>query len=276
MLEKTAVSAESFAIIIPARFASTRFPAKPLAPLRGATGVSKTLVRRSWECASSVEGSAGVWVATDDERIAEEVRSFGGQVVMTSADCENGTARCADAISRLGDVADIIVNLQGDAPLSPASVVSRLVDRLASGGSGAVMATPAVRCSRSVYEHLIRDQAAGKVGGTTVVFDRNHRALYFSKSVIPYLPSASATGEFPPVHLHLGIYAYRPDALREYAAATPSEIEQLEGLEQLRFLDLGLPVAVEPLEPLEWDSIELNNPSDTEVIEAVLRQRGIE
>lgn len=270
------MGAESFAIIIPARYASTRFPAKPLAPLRGATGVSKTLIQRSWECATSVEGSVGVWVATDDERIADEVRSFGGQVVMTSPDCENGTVRCADAVSRLGEVADIVVNLQGDAPLSPSFVVRRLVARLVSGGNGAVMATPAVRCSQSVYDHLMSDQAAGKVGGTTVVFDRNHRALYFSKRVIPYLPAGNATGDLPPVHLHLGIYAYRPAALREYAAAKPSEIEQLEGLEQLRFLDLGLPVAIEPLDPLEWDSIELNNPSDTEVIEAVLRQRGIE
>lgn len=268
--------AESFAIIIPARYASTRFPAKPLAPLRGATGVSKTLIRRSWECARTVEGSVDVWVATDDERIAEEVRSFGGQVVMTSPECENGTARCADAIARLGDVADIVVNLQGDAPLSPTFVVQRLVNRLASDPSGAVMATPAVRCSRSVYDHLLGDQAAGKVGGTTVVFDRDLRALYFSKAVIPYLPKAAALQEYPPVHLHLGLYAYRPEALREYAAAQPSEIEQLEGLEQLRFLELGLPVAIEPLDPLEWDSIELNNPSDTDIIEAVLRQRGIE
>lgn len=270
------MSAESFAIIIPARYASTRFPAKPLAPLRGATGLSKSLIQRSWECARGVEGSNGVWVATDDERIADEVRSFGGEVVMTSPECENGTVRCADAIARLGDVADIIVNLQGDAPLSPAFVVRRLVDRLAGDAKGAVMATPAVRCSRSVYDHLIGDQAAGKVGGTTVVFDRNYRALYFSKAVIPYLPNTAAQQDHPPVHLHLGLYAYRPEALRAYAAARPSEMEQLEGLEQLRFLDLGLPVAVEPLDPLEWDSIELNNPSDTEVIEAVLRQRGIE
>lgn len=267
--------AERFAIIIPARFASTRFPAKPLAPLRGATGIAKTLIQRSWECARSIEGSVGLWVATDDERIAEEVRRFGGQVVMTSPDCENGTARCADAIDQLGDVADIIVNLQGDAPLSPTFVVQRLVDRLASNGNDAVMATPAVRCSRSVYDHLLKDQADGKVGGTTVVFDRNHRALYFSKTVIPHLPESMAQEERPPVHLHLGLYAYRPEALRKYSAAEPSEVELLEGLEQLRFLDLGLPVAIEQLDPLEWDSIELNNPSDVPVIERILSERGI-
>lgn len=270
------MAGESFAIIIPARYSSTRFPAKPLSLLRGATGIAKTLIHRSWECARQVEGCVGIWVATDDERIAQEVRSFGGQVVMTSPECENGTVRCADALAKLGDVADIIVNLQGDAPLSPHFVVGRLVSRLGSGQSGAAMATPAVRCSQSVYRHLIGDQSAGRVGGTTVVFDRNGRALYFSKAVIPHLPAAEAEQESPPVHLHLGLYAYRPEALRQYAQARPSAIEQLEGLEQLRFLDLGLPVAIEPLDPLDWDSIELNNPSDTGIIEAVLRERGIE
>jgi 3-deoxy-manno-octulosonate cytidylyltransferase (CMP-KDO synthetase) len=215
-------------------------------------------------------------VATEDDRIAHEVRSIGGQVVMTSPDCENGTARCAEAIEQLGDVADTIVNLQGDAPLSPSFVVGRLVDRLTSDRSGAVMATPAVRCSQSVYSHLMADQAAGRVGGTSVVFDRNGHALYFSKSVIPHLPTAAAEENFPPVHLHLGLYAYRPEALRQYARSEASAIELLEGLEQLRFLDLGLPIAVEPIDALEWDSIELNNPSDIPVIEAVLKARGIE
>lgn len=266
----------SFAIIIPARFASTRFPGKPLVELRGSTGVAKTLIRRSWECARSVPGAVGVWVATDDDRIAAEVESFGGQIIMTSPDCANGTERCADAVAKLGDIAEVIVNLQGDAPLSPAFVVNRLVDRLAAENSTAAMATPAVRCSRAVYEHLTTDQAAGRVGGTTVVMDRNGHALYFSKRVLPYLPAAAAAEAFPPVHLHLGLYAYRPEALLRYVAAEPSDLEQLEGLEQLRFLDLGLPIAVVPLDPLEWAAIELNNPSDTPAIEAILRDRGIE
>jgi len=265
----------SFAIIIPARYASSRYPGKPLVPLTGSTNVAKTLIRRSWECASLVPGCTGVWVATDDQRIADEVEGFGGKVVMTSVDCRNGTERCADAVARLGPVADVIVNLQGDAPLSPAFVVEKLVARLTEDPE-AVMATPAVRCSRSVYEHLAADAAQGRVGGTTAVFTRAGRALYFSKRILPYLPATSADGEFVPVHLHLGLYAYRPDALARYNEASPSELETLEGLEQLRFLDLGLPVSVLALDPLSWDSIELNNPSDVEAIERVLAERGIE
>lgn len=269
------MTSSKFAIIIPARFASTRYPGKPLVNLRGANGRPKSLIRRSWECASSVPGCTGVWVATDDERIAAEVKGFGGKVVFTSEDCANGTERCADAISRMDDVPELIVNVQGDAPLSPSWVVNQLVDRLRSD-EAAVMATPAVRCSPSLFEHLRADEAAGRVGGTTVVFTRQSRALYFSKRLIPYLPPSYAGGGGLPIHLHLGMYAYRTAALQAYGDATPSELENLEGLEQLRFLDLGLPVSVVQIEQLNWDSIELNNPSDVPQIERVLADRGID
>jgi 3-deoxy-manno-octulosonate cytidylyltransferase (CMP-KDO synthetase) len=264
----------SFAIIIPARYASTRYPGKPLVPLRGAGGVAKSLIQRSWECATSIAGSAGVWVATDDLRIADEVERFGGSVVMTSPDCANGTERCADAVDKLGDVADVIVNLQGDAPLSPTFVVDQLVKRLGDDPE-AVMATPAVRCSPSVLGHLLADLAEGRVGGTTVVFDRSDRALYFSKRILPFLPDPDGIEAPIPVHLHLGLYAYRPEALIRYRASEPSANETLEGLEQLRFLDLAMSVSLVRLESLEWDSIELNNSSDVPIIERVLSERGI-
>ena len=264
----------TFAIIIPARYASTRYPGKPLVPLRGATGVPKPLVQRSWECAMAVPGCSGVWVATDDDRIAEAVTKFGGEVVMTDASCANGTERCADAIASLGDVADVVVNLQGDAPLSPSTIVHDLVAML-NADSALTMTTPAVRCSQSVYAHLADDAAHGRVGGTTVVGTSQNRALYFSKRLIPYLPQEHVVADFPPVSLHLGMYAYRPEALRQYYHAPTSQIEQLEGLEQLRFLDLGLSVGLLHLDPLDWDSIELNNPSDVPVIERILSERGI-
>jgi 3-deoxy-manno-octulosonate cytidylyltransferase (CMP-KDO synthetase) len=269
------MSLSSFAIIIPARYASTRYPGKPLVPLQGFRGEAKTLIRRSWECASQVEGCAGIWIATDDHRIADEVHCFGGQVVMTDEACANGTERCADAISRLGEVAEVIVNLQGDAPLSPSHVVHDLVRKL-DADSNLTITTPAVRCSRSVYAHLAEDAAQGRVGGTTVVCNSTDRALYFSKRLLPYLPQAEAEADFPPVNLHLGLYAYRPDALRIYSAAPTSALERLEGLEQLRFLDLGLAVGVVHLDPLDWDAIELNNPSDVAVIEKILVERGID
>ena len=264
-----------FAIIIPARYESTRYPGKPLVELRGAGGTAKMLIQRSWECASAVAGCAGVWVATDDERIAEAVEGFGGQVIMTSPTCANGTERCAEAAASIDHDVDVIVNLQGDAPLTPTFAVEKLIARLEEDPH-AEMATVAVRCTNSVYAHLLADAAEGRVGGTTAVFNRASRALYFSKRIIPYVPVGSADSEIVPVHLHLGLYAYRRSALSGYVAAPASELETLEGLEQLRFLDLGIPVSVVHLDPLSWDAIELNNPSDVPTIERVLGERGIE
>lgn len=262
-----------FAIIIPARFASTRYPGKPLALLRGADGQARSLIERSWLAAAEVVSPNRVWVATDDDRIADAVTGFGGQVVMTPEACRNGTERCAAALEVLGEVAPIVVNLQGDAPLTPAFVVSALVKALVTD-PGAAMATPAVECSPSLYAHLVNDQANGRVGGTTVVADAGGRALYFSKRVIPHLP-AHAPDAHQAVRLHLGVYAYRPAALAAYAALEPSPLELCEGLEQLRFLESGQPIRLVNFPALEWDCIELNNPEDVPAIEAVLQKRGI-
>jgi len=217
---------------------------------------------------------AQVWIATDDQRIADEVRSFGGQVVMTSNRCRNGTERCAEAVAQMADCPDIIVNLQGDAPLTPPSLIEQLVSIVLDNPSIA-MSTPALRCSPTTYDHLLADASAGRVGGTTVVFDRSSHALYFSKRVLPYLPPETSSPEGH-VHLHLGLYAYRRTDLMNYAAAPPSRLEMVEGLEPLRFLDQGQRVQILAVDPVGWDCIELNNPSDVPAIEAVLRQRGIE
>lgn len=263
-----------FAVIIPARYESTRYPGKPLAALCGAEGVAKPLIRRSWEAAIGAGDARRVWVATDDARIADAVSDFGGQVVMTSEHCRNGTERCADAAAQIPDCPDIIVNFQGDAPLIPSSLVKALVFALEDEPSAA-MATPALPCSPSTYEHLVTDASAGRVGGTTVVFNRDGDALYFSKRVIPYM-APDVPAPHNNVHLHLGLYAYRHDNLVRYASAAPSTLELLEGLEQLRFLDQGVRVKILPVDPVGWDCIELNNPTDVTPIEAILRQRGIE
>jgi 3-deoxy-manno-octulosonate cytidylyltransferase (CMP-KDO synthetase) len=264
----------SFAVIIPARYDSSRFPGKPLAELRGVTGVAKPLIRRSWEAAAQACGEDQLWIATDDERIGEVVREFGGKVIMTSSQCRNGTERCAEAAEQIPDCPDIVINFQGDAPLTPASLIGQLAAAIANDPSAA-MATPALRCSASTYAHLEGDSAAGRVGGTTVVFNRRNEAIYFSKRLIPYVsPNTPSPNEH--VHLHLGIYAYRREALARYAQASASSPETLEGLEQLRFLAEGEVVKVVPLDPVEWDCIELNNPTDVMPIEAILRQRGIE
>ena len=263
-------------IIIPARYASSRYPGKPLAMIRGARGEGASLIERTWRAARSVAGVDAVWIATDDDRVADCARGFGADVLMTSASCANGTERCAEAVQILGDAApEVLVNLQGDALLTPPAIVAALIARMEEEPALQV-ATPAVRCSPSLYRHLVEDQAAGRVGGTTVVFDQAGDALYFSKRVLPHLPTDHPIDQDLPVHLHMGVYAYRADALRRYAATAPSLLEQLEGLEQLRFLDARVRVALVRCDPPDWDVIELNNPSDLAPIEAILKARNLD
>lgn len=269
------MAAPRVGIIIPARYASSRYPGKPLAPIRGATGIAKSLIERSWLAARAVPDVEAIWVATDDDRIADSARAFGADVLMTPESCRNGTERCAAAFSQLSDPPEIIVNLQGDALLTPPDIITSLTAHMRDDNE-VIVATPALRCTRSLYRHLVEDQAQGRVGGTTVVFDSRGNALYFSKRVIPHLPFDYPVEDGVPVHLHMGVYAYRPEALRQYMAAAPSLLEGLEGLEQLRFLDAGLPVAAVLCEAPGWDVIELNNPSDLAPIEEILKARSIE
>lgn len=259
------------AVVIPARFASTRYPGKPLVSLRGADGVAKPLIRRSWEAACRAAPDGLVYVATDDDRIRDAAEGFGAQVVMTPEGCANGTERCAAALVQLPDDIDIVVNLQGDAPLTPPEVVAALIRRLREDPA-ALVATPAVRCSPEIYSRLLDEQRNGRVGGTTVVFGHSRHALYFSKRVIPYVPAGAVAAE-PPVWFHIGVYAYRRAALESYVASTGS-LEWLEGLEQLRFLEAGVPVAIVEV-PIDHEIWELNNPEDVAPIESILAARGI-
>lgn len=261
-------------ILIPARFASSRYPGKPLVELRGAGGITRSLIERSWLAARRVAGVAEIHVVTDDRRIADAAERFGASVIMTSSKCRNGTERCAEALAGL-DSPDLVVNLQGDALLTPPQFVEALVEHMRAQRIAAV-ATPAIRLRREEVQALQQEEEAGRVGGTSLVTDGAGRALYFSKRLIPHLPDGALDAELSPVRLHVGVYAYRPDALLAYAAAPPSELELLEGLEQLRFLDRGIAVEVVEVPPPPFALRELNNPEDVEPIEQALLAAGIE
>jgi len=254
-------------IAIPARYASTRYPGKPLVTLKGPDG-EKTLIRRSWETATAVKGIDRVVVATDDSRIADHAQAFGAEVVMTSSDARNGTERCAEVAAILPGY-DVIVNLQGDAPLTPAWFVEHLVAGLANDPE-ADIATPVLRSDGRAVAGFLADRRAGRVGGTTAVFGTGGRALYFSKEVIPYTGRDYAPEEPTPVFHHVGVYAYRPAALAAYPSWPVGPLETLEGLEQLRFLEQGRPVLCVQVESRGRQFWELNNPSDVPIIEAML------
>jgi 3-deoxy-manno-octulosonate cytidylyltransferase (CMP-KDO synthetase) len=264
----------SVLIVIPARYASTRYPGKPLVELTGATGEKKSLIRRSWDAAVSVKGVDRVVVATDDARIKEHAEGFGAEVVMTSEACQNGTERCAEAHQTLGGGFDIVVNLQGDAPLTPAWFIEDLVAGLRTA-SKAEVATPVLKTEGRALRGFLEDRRAGRVGGTTAVFGTNHNALYFSKEVIPYTGKEFADEADTPVFHHVGVYAYRPDALEAYPAWDMGPLETLEGLEQLRFLERGAHVLCVEVDAKGRQFWELNNPEDVPRIEAMLAEMGV-
>ncbi len=265
----------SVLIVIPARYASTRYPGKPLVALKGAGGASRSLIERSWRAASEVRGVDRVVVATDDDRIKDAAEGFGAEVVMTSSDCVNGTERCAEAHTALGGGYDIVVNLQGDAPLTPHWFVEDLVKGLQSNPQ-AEIATPVLRCDGAALNSLLADRKADRVGGTTAVFAANHQALYFSKEVVPFTSEVYGDDAPTPVFHHVGVYAYRPDALAAYPSWKAGPLEQLEGLEQLRFMENGRSVLCVEVEAKGRAFWELNNPEDRPRIEAALAERGIE
>lgn len=265
----------SVLVVIPARYASSRYPGKPLAVLKGASGEEKSLIERSWLAAKAVEGIDRVVVATDDQRIKDAAEAFGAEVVMTSEACRNGTERCAEAYDNLGETFELVVNLQGDAPLTPSWFVEDLVAAMREDPA-AGMATPVLRCDGHHLNSLIEDRKADRVGGTTAVFDKNNHALYFSKEVIPFTSDRYDDAADTPVFHHVGVYAYRPKALQSYVAWGESEMEQLEGLEQLRFLVNAEKIHCVEVQARGRQFWELNNPVDVPKIEGMMLKMGID
>ncbi len=228
-LQKRKCSPVSVAAIIPARYASTRFPGKPLANQTG-----KPLIQHVYEAVRGARRVERVLVATDDLRIAEAVRSFGGEAVMTRADHPSGTDRVAEAASRLD--ADLIINVQGDEPEMDPQSIDTLVE-LMEQRPQAQMGSLACRFKRA--EDVLNPACV------KVVLDANGYALYFSRSVIPYPRDARGQIEQPANWLlHLGIYAFRPDFLARLTQMPPAELERLEQLEQLRALTMGARIAM--------------------------------
>jgi len=217
------MSSPRFAIVLPARYGSTRFPGKPLIQIAG-----KPLIEWVYLRASEIDGATDVVVATDDARICDAVGRFGGKAVMTRGDHATGTDRVAEVANGLD--ADIIVNLQGDEPLFDPQMVLDMVEMLESDPT-IDMATAA---------HAIDDEAELKSPNVVkVVFDRSHRALYFSRSTIP-----SGAGGTRGGFRHVGVYVFRREALMRFTELPQTPLEQSEGLEQLRALENGMSIGV--------------------------------
>ncbi|MFP6829110.1 MAG: 3-deoxy-manno-octulosonate cytidylyltransferase [Gammaproteobacteria bacterium] len=218
--------AQDFIAVIPARFGSSRLPGKPLADIDG-----RPMIAWVYEQAQQ-SGASDVLVATDDERIAAACREFGAVVELTSASHESGTDRIAEVAERLEWADDrIVVNVQGDEPLLPPALISQVALLLGQD--------PAARVATLVTPVRSRDEWQDP-NMARVIVDRNGRALYFSRAPIPW----PRDGGTPPALRHIGLYAYRVDALKQLAATSPCELERVERLEQLRALWLGMKIVV--------------------------------
>lgn len=255
-------------IVIPARFGSSRFPGKPLAQVAGVS-----LIQRVWRIACAAVGRDAVVIATDDERIAAHVASFGGTAVFTPSECRNGSERVYAALTALNASPQTVVNLQGDAVLLPPNVISELVAEMVRDPAVQI-STPAVRLSAPQYAALVAHKGAGIVAGTTVTFARNGDALYFSKGIIPFLRAPIASGQVPPVYQHIGVYAYTPAALTRYINLPPGEFEQVEQLEQLRALEHGIPLRVVQVDLCGRTIWSIDNPEDVARAEDLIRMEG--
>jgi CMP-2-keto-3-deoxyoctulosonic acid synthetase len=259
-------------VIIPARYASVRFPGKPLKRLSIGGGQYKSLIQLSWEAANKVKNVEEIFIATDDNRIQVEAESFGAKVIMTSKDCINGTERCAEAIDNIDFDGDIVINFQGDAPLTPSWFVEDLI-QVFKEDTNAQIATPVLTLDTMALKAFKLDRSMGRVGSTAVVFDIDWNALYFSKEIIPHLDEKSLKKEEnSPIFHHVGVYAYRPKILLNYKSWGASNLELLEGLEQLRFLENKCSIKCVLVDGKGRTFWELNNPEDVPRIEKIINK----
>jgi 3-deoxy-manno-octulosonate cytidylyltransferase (CMP-KDO synthetase) len=237
--------------IIPARYASSRFPGKPLARIAGVP-----MLQRVFEGAQGAKRLRELLVATDDERIAEACRRFGARAVLTSPEHPTGTDRLAEAARELGD--EIVVNVQGDEPLIEGFVIDAAVAALEEAPE-APMATVAHRAS---------SEALADPNRVKLVMDRRGFALYFSRAAIPHRRAGNADA---PIWQHVGLYAYRREFLQRFVTLAPTPLERSEALEQLRALEHGHPIRVARIEG--WESHPVDVPEDIARVEALLAAR---
>ena len=243
-----------FIAVIPARYASTRFPGKPLAVLGG-----KTVIQRVYEQAVSVLPEA--YVATDDERIFQAVEAFGGRAVMTRADHKSGTDRIEEAVEKIATDADVIINIQGDEPFIQPSQIETLIQ---------LFDDPATQIG-TLGKRFETIDAVRNPNSPKIVTDRRGFALYFSRSVIPYIRGIEADEWLThyPFLKHLGIYAYRREVLAEVTRLPQSALEKAESLEHLRWLENGYRIRVGLT---DVETVGIDTPEDLARAEAFLNK----
>ncbi len=235
------------AIIIPARYASTRFPGKPLVKIGGQTMLSRVvdIAKES----SAVLKNVTIAVATEDKRIEDHCKDIGIQCVMTSDDCKTGSDRVLQAAQILGGDFEFVVGLQGDAPFTPIEAPRKIIEAYARNPNTEVV-TPVVNLRWKEIDALRESKKTTPFSGTTCVMDAHGKALWFSKIILPAMRKEEELRkeEFSPVFQHIGLYGYRFDILKKFVTLPEGRYEKLEGLEQLRLLENGISIQTVTLE----------------------------
>ncbi len=239
--------------VIPARYASTRFPGKPLELIAG-----KALIQRVYEGASLSKSLDKLIVATDDQRIFNFVESFGGDVVMTSNDLQTGSDRVWQAVEAMD--ADIVINIQGDEPLISPSWLDNIVAPFKKQGEAPEMVTLA----KPILSSELKDKNVVKL-----IKNKNNNAIYFSRFPIPF---SRFEGSLSGCFKHIGLYAYQKKFLKKFCAQEPTSLEKAESLEQLRALYLGAKIRVIEVDE---DAIGVDHPSDIKKVEDILMKKGL-
>lgn len=263
-LHNLSLMSENAVIIIPARMASTRFPNKPMALIRG-----KTMIERVWAIGMAAS-AADVVIATDDENLKQFATQFGAKVLMTSASCLTGTDRVAESSFSLNEHT-IFFSLQGDAVLTPPWVIEEVLQAMLKDPS-IQMATPAVRLRGKALLDFVQTKKQGSSSGTTVTFNKKGDALYFSKALIPY--DRNDLNPDRPVYRHIGLYAYRKETLQRLSQLPEGVFEKSEKLEQLRALENGIPIRVVQVDYRGRTHGSVDQPADVAFVESIIDREG--
>ena len=253
-------------IVIPARKGSSRFPNKPMAQIKG-----KTMIERVWRLAMASKLASKVLIATDSEQISNHAKKFGANVMMSPSDCKTGTDRVAYCAKQFQGKHDIIFSLQGDAVLTPPWVIDDVLNTMLTHPE-VKMATPVVKLQDAPLIAFAASKRSGSTTGTSVVFDLNNDALYFSKALIPVTRNVADNAQV--IYRHIGLYAYRDDTLAQLTALPQTPFECAEQLEQLRALENKIPIRVVHVDYHNRTHGSVDEPDDIEVVEKIISDEG--
>lgn len=259
------------AIIIPARYGSTRFPGKPLTLIDGRSMLSRVVdvAKQAMEKLDDIT----LAVATEDQRIADHAEELGVKGIMTSDKCATGSDRVLEAVDNLGDDFDFVLGLQGDAPFTPPEAPIKMIEAFKQDPTLEVV-TPVINLRWKELDKLREQKKVTPFSGTTTILNKRGEAIWFSKNILPAIRKEEElrTGEFSPVYQHIGLYGYNVDVLRRFVSLPQGNYEQLEGLEQLRLLENDISIQTVKLEVAAGlTQAGIDSPEDVERAETLLK-----